>query len=399
MATYLIKSPASLNSGGWAYMRSLARDSNGRLWCCYWRVEAGAFAIFAAYSDDNGVTWNEEAVSAKPGSSQHDPSLAVDSNDDVHVVWYGLGYGTYPARQQIVYRRRISGVWQAVEQITDVDETQYGGAIAVDSNDDIHIAWNGGGYGALTTYLNTCYCKRTAGGWGAITKLYDVNRNQYAPSIAIGTDDSVHVMWPGEQAVNQHYIWYRQYTAGAWQAVEQAIPMNALPTLHGCLALDSGNYPHYTWRAWGYGVNLYKYNIQYVYKTAGGWQSVESLTDKDADQDSPSISIDMLDNVHVVWPGRGWGANPTKSNLQYNTKVVGGAWGAQVGLIDDPGGSGPAASFIWATFPSPGNIPIEGYAFPYELGVDVWIWLSVDLSWLGRPIAVSKAYALSRGEL
>jgi len=94
----------------------------------------------------------EESVSVEvlPGTHEY-PQLALDSADDVHVVWmaYNRYNSTYPAKSNIYYRKRTTGVWGAEEQVTDVDFNQgWGVSISVSADGIIHVVWSGQGWGA-----------------------------------------------------------------------------------------------------------------------------------------------------------------------------------------------------------------------------------------------------------
>lgn len=399
MATFLVHAAATINTSGYSAMRSLARGSTGRLWCCYKRDVAGLRHAFVAYSDDEGATWNEEQVSTIGSNLLYQPAIAVDPSDNVHVVYDPAGYGTFPLKKQIVYRQRLAGVWQAEELVTDIDANQEYPVIAIHSNNDVSVAWNSVGFGVQIANLNPAYRRRSAGVWGAVEKLVDSNRNQNPPSIAIGSDNDVHALWTGYLVVNQNHAYYRRRTGVGWQALEEVTPINARPQYVGSIALDPSGEPHVLWCGQGYGVNIFHRNIQYCHRAAGVWGAVESLTDIDSHQHYPTIEVDRSNNVHAIWPGLGWGVNPGSSNLQYNTKVVGGAWGAQVGLTDAAFNNGPGSSAIWAIFPIGQQVPKTGYAFVWNKGADVWIWISADISWAGPPAGVSPASKLVAEEL
>ena len=99
--------------------RNLARTSDGVLHCAYQkRRGVTEFNIYHAYSFDNGLTWNEERVSElMPKGQQILPSIAVDSKDNIHLVW--SGWGPFSNAQYIYYREKTSEGWQPQESITD----------------------------------------------------------------------------------------------------------------------------------------------------------------------------------------------------------------------------------------------------------------------------------------
>ena len=65
--------------------RAFARQSDGTLWCCF-RENNDAHIC---YSNDNGFNWVDQEVCGDYTSIG--PSIATDSNDVVHMIWYGAG--------------------------------------------------------------------------------------------------------------------------------------------------------------------------------------------------------------------------------------------------------------------------------------------------------------------
>jgi len=50
---------------------------------------------------------------------QYSPSIAIDRSNNIHVVWEGKGWGSNPGNWNIQYRKRTSSGWQAQEGLTD----------------------------------------------------------------------------------------------------------------------------------------------------------------------------------------------------------------------------------------------------------------------------------------
>ena len=104
------------------------------------------------------------------------------SKDIVHVVWYGYGWGYYYYYGSIHYRVRTSSGWQPQEAVTDKNAHQYSPAVAVDSKDNVHVVWSGSGWGNSPSYGNIQYNLRTPGGvWQTQVGLTDLAYYQQYP--------------------------------------------------------------------------------------------------------------------------------------------------------------------------------------------------------------------------
>ena len=383
MPSYTVKSDVLSSSTAYCYQRKLARASDGTLWCVYHRSDGTYYQIYVSYSTDGGETWIEEQVT-KVAGHQYWPSIAIDGEDNVHVVWHGVGWGSNPSYENIQYRKRTSSGWQAQEAVTDKDNTQCFSSIAVDSEGNIHIAWCGKGWGSNPDYYNIQYRKRTSSGWQPQEAVTDKDEGQTNVSIAIDSNDNVHVIWkgPGWGSNPSYYnIQYRKRTSSGWEK-QEAVTDKDEHQVNPCVAVDSEDNVHVVWHGAGWGSNPSYYNIQYRKRTSSGWQAQEAVTDANNGQYNPSIAIDNEDNVHVVWRGLGWGANPSYYNIQHRKRTNTG-WERQEGLTDAHTDQ-YYPNLIWALHPTIFGLktcrPKTGYAFVWVDGTTLKFYRSNDFT-------------------
>jgi len=380
---YTVKTGTYLDSTYPPNGRKLARKSNGDLWCTYRRSDGTYDQIYCSYSTDGGETWTEEQVTSAT-DNQYSASIAIDSNDYVHIVFDGYSWGSNPTVRNIQYRKRTTE-WQAQEAVTDINYSQYHPAIAIDSNDYVHVAWAGTGTGLNPLYRNIQYRKRTTT-WGAQESLSDVHAHNYEPAIAIDSDDNVHVVWTGAgwgTYTGYNNVQYRKRTTG-WQAQEAITDINAHQYFSG-IAIDSNDYIHIIWEGAGWGIYTANDNVQYRKRTSA-WETQEGVTDKGAQQYEPSIAIDSNDYVHVAWDGKGWGTNSDYYNIQYRRRTT--TWQTQES-ITDRAYNNEYANLIWARYPvidsRKTNQPQAGCEIVWSgqdvSGYKVEFYKSDDISW------------------
>ncbi|GAJ03433.1 unnamed protein product, partial [marine sediment metagenome] len=151
-------------------------------------------------------------------TSQH---IAIDSLNNVHVIFSGQGWGANPAQYSIQYRQRTGAGWQAQEDTVNVATHQYAEGIALDSSDDAHIVFSGFGWGIWPAQRSIQYIKRVAGVWGGQEGVSNKNNEQRLSSIALDLGGNIHVSWTGKGYMpnwNRRNIQYRKRTAVGWQA-------------------------------------------------------------------------------------------------------------------------------------------------------------------------------------
>ena len=116
------------------------------------------------------------------------PSISVDDNDDVHIVWEDEG--------QIFYSESNDGgntfsssIIVSDGQAGDLDEWSGNPEIAT-YEDNIYIVWR------LSNQDNLSFDKNIEGsGFGTDIKVNDVDERPSGPSIAIGSDETIYIAW------------------------------------------------------------------------------------------------------------------------------------------------------------------------------------------------------------
>jgi hypothetical protein len=164
-----------------------------------------------------GTGWlPAEQLTTSP-ESHKSASVAVDSSNDLCVVWLGQDLGAQCL--QVYARCRIGGVWQPIEQVSDLPGglTQYSPAVAVGARGYWHIVWAG-------QYLNHFYEQifyrcRSPAGWSEIFTLSRfVPYSQYSPSITT-TGNRCFVVWTGKSPAapeTTQLLFAGQNDSGIW---------------------------------------------------------------------------------------------------------------------------------------------------------------------------------------
>jgi len=424
MPFYVVKTPnnffeaTAFNPG-----RHFARASDGTLWCCYAGPDGGGVnQIFLSYSLDNGVTWTELPAVTAAARDQENPSIAIDSLDNINIGWHGQ---IAVADWEIYFRQRTAaGVWGAIEAVTAVVQRQRAPSIAVDSADNVLMVWVGTGWGGNPLFRNVQFRMRSvAGVWTPALAnppigVTDIASDQLwdSATIAIGAADTAHIVWSGQGwgvNVGDYNLQYRtRSVAGVWTPALAGAPtgLTDLATWNHmpCIALDlSGIDVRIAW----YAETLFGaiWDIFFMETIAGVWQAPVQLTAMGGagwDQYQPSISVDLSDDIHIVWHGNGWGVNVIEYNLQY-LKRTAGVWGAQEALTDRAFDQ-YFPSLIWAFHPTVGGVKpniLDDYLFVFT-GQNVPAILRVEFFTPAiapppppPPFRINRAFALSREEL
>lgn len=129
MAIFTIERPGQLVYFPDSNARVFARSPSGIFYTAYLRWVAGLISVVISRSTD-GQVWTIDSELTDPGGSYDYPSLAVDSNNGLHLTAHHIGTGT-------VYTSKPSGgVWGA-EQL--IFASWGAAALAIDRNNNIHF--------------------------------------------------------------------------------------------------------------------------------------------------------------------------------------------------------------------------------------------------------------------
>jgi hypothetical protein len=200
-------------------------DPEGYIHFCY-GVEIG-FVTALVYSTNRGGSWTEDVIDDQNSSMY--ASIAVDSNNNVHIA-----YEADPM-WSLHYATNSGGVWTT--QLID-GSGQYGN-IAIDSHDApcvVYTVDNGSSSDLKLAWLS--------GGLWPNTTVDTVDSIGYWPSIAFDSADGIHLSYV-DYSGNSATLMYAHRMASDWtkSVVEQFVADQAFITSTSIVA-DSTGYAH-----------------------------------------------------------------------------------------------------------------------------------------------------------
>jgi len=282
------------NSGNSVYP-AIAIDSNNNLHVVWHDSTPGNDEIYYKRSTDGGLSWGAaKRLTWNSGNSGY-PAIAIDSNNNLHVVWED----STPGNSEIYYKRSTDGgsTWSATKRITWTSSGSYDPAIAIDSNTNLHVVWYDWTPGNYEIY----YKRSTDGGstWGATKRLTWTSSDSYDPAIAIDSNTNLHVVWY-DWTPGNYEIYYKRSTDGGstWGATKR-LTWNSGSSQEPAVGIDTNNNLHMMWRDSTPG----NYEIYYKRSTDGGstWSATKRVTWTSGGSYGPAIAIDSNNNLHVVW--------------------------------------------------------------------------------------------------
>ncbi len=170
---------STIDSGGWVgYYTSIAIDSNNNVHISYY----ASLSYNLKYATDVSGSWVTSTIDS--GYVDGRTSIAIDSNNNVHISYCDrTDYGGY-FKYYLNFATDVSGSW-VTSTIDSEDNVGWDNSIAIDSNDNVHVSYHDSANGDLK------YVTDVSGAW--VTSTID-NRGR-CTSIAIDSNNNVHISY------------------------------------------------------------------------------------------------------------------------------------------------------------------------------------------------------------
>lgn len=250
--------------------------------------------VYHTYLNDGADTWSDPYLIE---SIARNPSIAIDSENQLHLVYKKGGVSAY----DIVQRIYSGGAWSGETLVHHSAFEVSRPVLAVDTGDNLHCVWQRAG-GGSTPNSEIYYSKCTSGsGWGS---AYCVSQSYGAseyPTLTMDWNNNVYVFWKdsGEDISSPKKVLMRKYTVGSgWDTDYTIVAMTSAgdnwATMDPCAVCDSDNNIHLVW------ADSHSGNKEVYYKQLPSG-STTNISNTSYRSSRPTISIDTQDNLYVAW--------------------------------------------------------------------------------------------------
>jgi len=281
------------------YNPSIAIDNNGNVHMVWYDYRGGDQEIYYKKLDNNGNIIVDDTRLTNYSGPSLNPSIAIDNDNNVHVVWLDYRDG---GRRGIYYTKLNNDGNIIVNDIrlTAHPSMSYDPSIAIDSHNNIHIIWSEYEDGDVEIY----YEKLDNNGNTLVDdkRLTEDPERSENPSIAIDSKDNVHIVWQDYRDGN-YEVYYKRLDNNGNTIVPDKILLDndAKSSEYPSIAIDSKDNIHIVWQDYRDGnADVYYKNFSEDIEDIERVEDVR-LTNDSESSESPSIVIDNNNNVHVVW--------------------------------------------------------------------------------------------------
>ena len=196
------------------YWREMVIDKNGTAHLAFILRSPTEVWYTKNPTPKNASTWTTPVpVSGNTGRDWAMPRIAADNNGDAYIVWHANTAGYESATEEVWFRRTVSGVWQAPENLSNSPTRSEGEVIAVDpATKDIYVVWNelvGPATGNWEIYLRLY--SEAAKAWGDIYNMTNDAYHSAEPFIRMDGKKGLHIVYHDFVGANREIFYtYKQ---------------------------------------------------------------------------------------------------------------------------------------------------------------------------------------------
>lgn len=271
--------------------RKIVRLDNGKFFATSIAPSNGALYL---HTSDDGKVWN----TIPHGNSVKDFALQTDGTV-IYMIYIHSTAGNVIGR---IYDETGNQIGSNVS--IDSGQTASGNvSLAIDpTNGHLHAAWSS----KNATYPNSFnirYAKSTDDGvtWSTVEQVTSRNstgEDYTAPSISLVNGLPI-ILYAFKTVTPQHLIQALVYNGSVWSPKEVYAPGNYIQS-NPSAVVDKNGVIHVAWH--GRDAQLNGDIVRYSKSTDGGitWSAMQRLSDVNQTLNYPSISIDNLNQVHIM---------------------------------------------------------------------------------------------------
>ncbi|MFX0097714.1 MAG: hypothetical protein ACFE7E_08150 [Candidatus Hodarchaeota archaeon] len=275
---------------------AIAIDAEGNIHLVYSGYDSNDMEIF--YANKTARGWSIPVNLSKNVNSDRVVSIAIDSKGFVHIAWYGRD-GSSTNDYEIFYTNNVQGYWISPLNVTS-DTLAYAinPSIAIDPQDKIHIVWEGRDDSTFYDY-EIFYANDVDESW-VITNVTQNEIYDTSPSMDLDNSGNLHLAYQQYISVGEDLgafnVLYVNRSVNGWAA---PVNLSATRNLIGYLSLaaDGENDVHIAFSQ----IEGSDFEVFYISRLGGIWGSPANVTRNDLNEIGPNLVIDEFGDAHIIY--------------------------------------------------------------------------------------------------
>jgi len=223
---------------GYSNEPSICVDSNDNIYMV-WRYPSSGFemALYFSWSDD-GQTWSIPEKIYDDGGQVYGPNMVSDSVGTLYLTFEKF----YADFGRVVYMNRETGVWSDPIQLSvDSLGTAFNNDIIIDNNNWVYVFWVDADL--FWTYFD-------GNSWSDIEVISNITiDHQIAfPEAVVDNNNDIHLVYTVFLSGPDKQTYYQKYDGNEWSNMVNISRNDTLWAINPDITVDSGNVPHIVWQ-------------------------------------------------------------------------------------------------------------------------------------------------------
>lgn len=279
----------------------------------YYMKLAGDLDTGGEPADRSDLVLIDEQRISQGGAHSGSPDIAVDSEDNVHIVWYDHRSAWY--NWEIYYEKLSNDGTVLIDDKRLTYNLGYcaGPELAVDSEDNLHVAFKSYDWDSKLNYIY--YLKMTNDGTFLVDPKEIVSEGKISPRpygkgyplIVADSEDNIHMTWHDERDGTDNEVYYQKFDSEGDEIMEEPLRLTFnsgdssiqafLPVQS--FAIDDNDRLYFGWRdnTPGY----YQLNIAIMDPDGSLHLSPYQVTISDSTSETPSFAFDSYGYIHIAF--------------------------------------------------------------------------------------------------
>lgn len=281
-----------------SYYPSIAIDSNSNVHITWQGELDGIWGIYYKKLDNNGDDLTREVRVTISTNIMEPPSIAIDLHNNVYIAWQDY------SNREVRYKKldnngnNLTGEVRVGNARGRSSEKP---SIAIDSNNNVHVVWGND---------DVIYFKKLDDNGNDLTGDIRISQGFSAvrSSIAIDSNNNIHIVWQDARRSHKWDIYYKKLDNDGTDLTGEIKLINAKRYCnHPSIVVDSNNNVHIAWEddrnEERFKAGMINYEIYYKKLDNNGNDLTGDLRVTNAKLQSvfPSIAVDSNNNVHIAW--------------------------------------------------------------------------------------------------
>ena len=282
-------------------------------------VPLSSLALPGCLAAQGPALWGAPVNVSGSGVDSWRPAIVLDEAGNIHVVWYDQILGWAEGEIHYASRSPIDG-WSVPQRLSSLGGEASRPAVALGPDDTVHVVWQDSTLGESEIRYA---CRSFDGAWTSARTISGTGGESVRPLVAVGGDGCTHVVWEQRTQGLHSDIYHTCRGSGSLWTAPRNLSQSDADSRSSVLLADGQGTVHVCWQEW----EPDNWEIYHTWQPPGGaWGTPRNISGSERDSQDVAIASAGSGAVHVVWCENTLGGLQGDSDIFYARRSPDGRW-------------------------------------------------------------------------